>query len=221
MTKERKILILLLVLLIFFVAALVIRLITTNLAIKSEQEYLLRLNQQAANENTLSVPISRVSDPLKGKKEAIVNIVEFASFTCSYCAEMSEILNELSNKFPDKVKVTWKDFVDLSGQTALRAAVAARCAQAQGKFWEFHDALFTNQANLNDNFYLATAQSLSLDQSKFQNCFENQQTLGLVQDNFNEGLALEIDGTPYLFIDDQRFSGLTSYEELETIINRL
>ena len=218
MSKDSKIIFLFLVLLVFFVAVLLIRLITTNQLIKQEQEY---LSGDPASSQTLSEPTLKVSDPARGAKNGSVNIFVFEDFTCAYCAQMSNTLKQVAEKFPAKVRIIWKDFADFSNSVSLKSAVAARCAQAQGKFWEFHDVLFANQDKLNNNFYVQTASSLNLNQNSFEQCLANQETAGLVQDSFNEGLALGIDGTPYLFVNDQRISGAASLEELEAIINGL
>lgn len=158
------------------------------------------------------------SDPARGYNQAETVVVTFEDFTCAYCAQMSNTLSELVNRYPKKIRVVWKDFVGNLEQTGLRSAVAARCAQSQGKFWEYHDFLFANQTSLSDAFYKQIAGDLGLDEARFNSCFDNQETLPLVQQSFNEGLALGVDATPYVFINAERFSGLVSYEQLEQLI---
>ena len=218
MSKDSKVIFIFLVLLVFFVAILLIRLITTDQLIQQEQKY---LSGDSASTQSLTEPVLKVSDPVLGAKNGSVDIFVFEDFTCAYCAQISGVLNQLVEKFPSKVRVVWKDFANSSSAVSLQAAVAARCAQTGGKFWEFHDTLFANQDKLNNNFYVETAAALGLNQNTFEKCLANQETISLVQDGSNEGLALDIDGTPYLFVNGQRISGAASLEQLEEIINAI
>jgi len=220
MITHKKIIIILISLLVFFVGLVVLRLVLTNLALSDQEKYLSNLSGPNV-ENSLSAPIISSSDPWQGSDKAKVTIAVFSSYTCPHCAEQDQILAKLLEKSGDKVRIVWKDFMGPSAQTALRAGVAARCAPAQGKFWEFHDALFNNQLGLSDSLYKEVATQLKLDQTQFNQCFEDQATLNLVQNSYNEGLALGVDGTPYLFVNNQRVNGLISLEELSSLINQL
>ncbi len=218
MTNEKRILYILLILLVLFVGILVLRLTLTNLAIKDHEQYLTGL-QGGAEESQLSEPIIRPTDPFIGANKPEITIVAFENFTCFYCAQERAIFKELLEKYPDKVKIIWKDFVSTLDQKGFRASIAARCAQSQGRFWEFHDAIFANQTSLSDSYYKEIAVNLGLDQNRFTKCFEDQETLAMVTGSFNEGLALGVDATPYLFINNQRVSGFTSFVELEEAIH--
>ena len=218
MMNSKRILVILEILLVIFVGLIVLRLVLSNKAIKDNEDYLSGFSSKA-NNKTLTAPEVFTSDPYQGSDKADTVIVTYEDFTCAYCSQMSASLKELVDKYPKKVKVVWKDFVGSLNQTALRSALAARCAQAQGKFWEFHDALFANQNSLSDSFYKKTASDLGLEQNRFNACFENQEALPLIQNSFNEGLALGVDATPYLFVNNQRFSGLVSFEGLEKLID--
>ncbi|HAH04739.1 TPA: hypothetical protein DCL28_04275 [Candidatus Komeilibacteria bacterium] len=217
MPDHKKSLIVLEALLVIFVAMIVYRWFSLNQAIKSNNEYLAGAPDQSAEQN-LTAPVLLTSDPARGYNQAETVVVTFEDFTCAYCAQMSNTLSELVNRYPKKIRVVWKDFVGNLEQTGLRSAVAARCAQSQGKFWEYHDFLFANQTSLSDAFYKQIAGDLGLDEARFNSCFDNQETLPLVQQSFNEGLALGVDATPYVFINAERFSGLVSYEQLEQLI---
>ena len=218
MINQKRALIILEILLVVFVGVLVLRWVLLNKAIKNNEDYLSGTFNSSAKQ-TLTSPTVLTSDPFQGSNKAEIIIVTYEDFTCAYCSQMSLNLKELANKYPDKVKVVWKDFVGNLEQTGLRSAIAARCAQAQGKFWEFHDILFANQNALSDTFYKQIASDLGLEQTRFNSCFENQETLPLIQNSFSEGLALGVDATPYVFLGEERLSGLISFEELEGLID--
>lgn len=219
MTKERKILVFLVVLLALFVGFLVIRTFSLNSLLISEQQYLADLKNKTVNqENLLTEPVISLTSPSLGQATAPITLVTFSSFDCPYCAQMFRDLTKLVEQYPDQVRIVWKDFVNLSDQRPLKAAMAARCAQSQNKFWEFASQLMASQADLGDSLFSSIAQQLNLDSSKFSICLANQETLTLVNNDFNEGLALQIDATPYSFIGSQRSSGALTFEQLQTIV---
>jgi len=81
--------------------------------------------------------------PVKGPKNAPVTIVEFSDFECRFWAEAQDTLNKVLGKYGDSIRLVFRDFPmgDLH-KYAYKAAIAAECAQEQGKFWPMHDRMF-------------------------------------------------------------------------------
>lgn len=100
---------------------------------------------------TQKVTVNNGHLPLLGKKSAKVTIVEFSDFQCPFCKQFfTDTLSQLTKEYIDtgKVKLYYRQFPLTSiHPNAQIAAEAAECANEQGKFWEFHDILFTNQAS--------------------------------------------------------------------------
>jgi len=101
---------------------------------------------------------------------------------------------------------------------AQAAAEAAQCAARQGKFWEYHDALFQVQDNLSDIMYLSLAGEVGLNYETFSSCLTNHATLPLVERNLAEGTAIGVDGTPFFIINGQAVSGLITPEQLQALV---
>lgn len=220
MTKEKRILMAFTILLLLFVGFLVFKTYSYNQAIKSQKEYLSQLNNSAKEQNTLTEPVITPADPQLGAKDAPITIVMFSSFTCPHCSAMVSVLDDLMTNYPKKVRLIWKDFVDLKSDRELKPSLAARCAQEQGKFWEYYRQLMSNQISLSQELFQTKAQETGLDLTEFNQCYNNQETLVLIYNDFQEGVALNVDATPYFFINNQRYSGTISYENLEKLINR-
>lgn len=218
MLKEKKLLFTLSALLVIILVVILVRSSAIDSEVNKENDYLNSLRAKSQQTVYLTEPISKLANPVKGDSKARLSLYVFGSYTCSYCAQMGGVLNNLLSKYPKDLKLIWKDFTPESDQTGLRAAVAARCAQDQGKFWEYHDVLMANQASLSDKFYSSTASSLQLNMSKFQKCFDNLEDQSLVKADFDEGVSLRIDGLPYFFINGQRLSGAIPETEFESII---
>ncbi len=163
-------------------------------------------------------PSIEPGDFIAGNSQAPVKIFEFSDFSCPYCATMASTLKDALAKHSD-VALVWRDFPITSiHPQSLDADIAANCAGAQGKFWQYHDALFADQTDFSRGHLLAIANSLGLKPEAFTACFDGEIPLPSIEQHMNEGNALAIDGTPYLFVDDQRISGQISAEELEQVI---
>ena len=167
----------------------------------------------------LERPTVEFINPSIGPADAPVTIVEFGDYLCAPCAALNLTLKRLAAEYPEDVRLVWKD-MPAEGQRpgAARAAMAARCAADQGRFWEFQSALFSIQAGLDTDGYLRQAQALGLDNDRFRNCLENRQTEPLVTKDLNEGIRLRIDATPYIFVNGRRLSGAVEYSLLRGII---
>ncbi len=154
------------------------------------------------------VNVTTVDDPASGLVDAPVTIVEFGDFECPFSKEVYPILKQVINKYPDAVRFIYRDFpvADINPQ-ALPAAEAANCAGVQGKFWQFHDQLFTGQDKLGTAFYDVVGASLGLNTESFKRCRENHQTLLEIEDDFKAGVAAGVRGTPTFFVNGRKVEG--------------
>lgn len=174
------------------------------------QEFFTNLESQ--------IPALNKNNPSLGNEKAKVVIFEFSDFKCSYCADMSSILDEIIKEYGDSVLLVWKDYPLQTG--SWEAAKAARCAGEQDSFWPYHDLLFQNQTDLNNNYYSQAATALNLDLTKFQKCLNNPEFDILIENDVNEGFLLKADATPYFFINNFRVSGYINFSEFKGLIEQ-
>ncbi|MDZ4230140.1 MAG: thioredoxin domain-containing protein [Candidatus Veblenbacteria bacterium] len=158
------------------------------------------------------------TDPVRGETGASVTVVEFGDFECPYCAETAVTVEKVISQSGGKLKLVWKDFPLPSHSQAQAAAEAAQCAQRQGKFWEYHDALFSKQDSLNSTTYLSLAGELGLDFDNFSRCLSSHETLPLIERNLAEGTAIGVDGTPFFVINGQAVSGVLTEDQLRSLV---
>lgn len=177
------------------------------------------LSQRRATRVVSRQPTVLASDPSRGPAAALVTIVEFGDFECPACAAMMPVMNDILERYPTQVRHVWKDLPTTDHPQAVAAAMAARCGADQGKFWEFADALFAHQSELNTQLYLSLARELGLDTERFLECQADAQTRALVDRAQREGLALGVSSLPTLFVNDQRLSGVTDPETLKQLID--
>lgn len=170
------------------------------------------------------LPVLNVSaddDPWTGAAEAPIMIIEFSDFECPYCRHSAPILKELLSKYPSKLKLVYRDFPGPNHRQAMAAAEAAQCAAEQGRFWEYHDALFSKQAPATGwNFY-ALAEDLGLHQSPFDVCIKENRYREEVLKDLRDGLKLGIKSTPTFFINGRPLIGARPLADFQAIIDQL
>lgn len=150
-------------------------------------------------------PVITSPRPIKGVPEAKVKIVEYSDFQCPACKAATAAVKSLDEKYGYGISIEYKYFPLVSiHQNSFISAMAAECANDQGKFWEYHDKLFANQDNLGEPSLIKFAQELNLDTKSFQACLDSKAKSGLVRADMAEGSNLGIDSTPTFFINGEK-----------------
>lgn len=164
-------------------------------------------------------------DPILGDPKTQITIVEFTDFQCGYCKLFAEqILPKIIDKYikTGKAKFISKDFT-IKGEGSVSAAIAANCANEQGKFIAYHNNLYSLQGKKGgfskDNI-MAIAQDLNLNIYKFNSCLGNGNIRKDVDQDTKEGKLAGVTGTPTVFINGIKISGAQGFSVYETIIEQ-
>jgi protein-disulfide isomerase len=148
------------------------------------------------------------SAPVRGPADAPVTIVEYADYECGFCARADTTLKQLEAEFPGKIRVAWKDFPLPFHASARTAAIAARAAGAQGRFWELHDKLLAHAGELDRAHSEQYAQELGLDLGRLRGALDAGGALGEgVDADVAEGKRLGVRGTPTFFVNGVAVTG--------------
>lgn len=166
------------------------------------------------------VKIDPGKSPAKGPADAKVTIIEFSDFQCPYCKRGRDTMDEVAKSYPKDVKIVFKHYPLPFHKEAEPAAKAAWAAQQQGKFWEFHDALFNNQDKLGTDFYLATAKELKLDEAKFKADMNSEAASKQVKEDAEIGSKNGIQGTPGFFVNGVAVKGAYPASHFKQIVDR-
>ena len=171
------------------------------------------------DENVITTPVIKRSDPVIGSTAPSVVIVYFGNFTCRNCVDFSKNLMNMIETYPDALTVVWKDFpnVDLNPES-YHAAIAARCADKQDAFWPYHDLLMANQQILQDEAYIAIATDLGLKEPSFERCLRKESPTKLIEESNTEAETLGLLAAPALFINGERHVGAMDARTLENLI---
>ena len=161
---------------------------------------------------------------VKGAETSKVTIVEFSEYQCPYCKKyVDEAYTKIMQNYGNQIRYIFRDYPLPFHQHAQQAAEAARCAGDQGKYWEYHDKLFSEQENWSslDNSkekLLEYASNLGLARETFQACLESGKHTETVKADFSLGQKVGVQGTPSFFINGQRLVGAMPYESFEAVI---
>ncbi|MEK7557820.1 MAG: thioredoxin domain-containing protein [Patescibacteria group bacterium] len=193
---------------------------------KNDKYYLKNLNETDPLITTvpdinrlLAGPIISQNDPNFGPKTAPITIVIYSDFLCDFCQKQEVILKTIIQRYSDKIKLIWKDYPENDQRSlSFQAALAGRCAMEQNKFWQYHDILYQNNTELNQDKFIKIAKQLNLKENKFKQCLTERTPQQQIKNNMLEANALEITGIPFIYVNQQEIMGQTSEEELIAII---
>jgi protein-disulfide isomerase len=163
--------------------------------------------------------IASAGHPWTGGENATVTVVEFSDFQCPYCRAAEPTVKAIRDKYGDKVKFVYMDFPLGMHQHAMDAANAAQCAGDQGKFWQYHDALFADQSKLDQADLKATAAKLGLDTKKFDACLDSQSKVPEIRQEQAAGSAAGVSATPTFFVNGREIEGAEPMPAFQDLID--
>ncbi len=178
------------------------------------------LNVQLPYPDLPRIDVSVDDDPSVGPADAPVTIIQFAEYQCPYCGRARESLDEVEKNYPGKVRFVFRDFPLGFHDRAIPAAVAANCAEKQGKYWEVHDALMSNQRALEEADLERVAREAKLDVEKWQACRQDPTMEAEIRKDMEDGQKAGVSGTPAFFINGVFLNGAQPYERFKAVIDR-
>jgi protein-disulfide isomerase len=152
--------------------------------------------------------------------DCAITVVEYSEFQCPFCVRVLPDVKRILAEYKGKIRWIVRDFPLSFHDRARPAAIAAKCAAAQGKYWQMYSTLFDNQRNLADEEITKYAEKIGLDKAKYAQCTKNPAPVEAIIDrNFQSGVALGVSGTPAFFINGRRLSGAMPYSEFKRVID--
>jgi protein-disulfide isomerase len=191
--------------------------------------------QQVEQPKIEPIMISADDDPVKGNQNVPITIIEFSDFQCPFCARFQiQTLPLILEQYVEtgKVKFVYRDFpIQNSHPNAMPAAAASECAHEQDKYWEYHDALFENQAVWNKveitsaiTIFKEFATKMNLDQKQFDSCLDSGKYIEEINNDLKDGRDYGVTGTPGFFIGNDeigfvKLNGAQPFEAFKNVID--
>ena len=157
-------------------------------------------------------------DHVRGPVDAPVTLVEYGDFECPYCVEAAAIITKLREKLPDELRYVFRNLplADVHPNAQL-AAEAAEAAADQGRYWEMHDRLLSQDGLTPADLYRA-ASDLGLDLEQFSDDLRRRRFAPRVAEDVRSADASGVSGTPTFFVNGRRHRGAYDVESLATAV---
>lgn len=158
--------------------------------------------------------------PSRGPEEAPITLVEFSDFECPFCYRVLPTLEQVEETYGDKVRIVFRQFpLNAIHSSAQVAAEASLCADAQGKFWEMHDAIFERRGKVQAEDLKSIAANLGLDTGAFDSCLDGREFRDEVEADVEAGRQAGVSGTPAIFINGRYLSGAQPFSVVSRVID--
>ena len=162
----------------------------------------------------------------KGKVDAPVVMVIYSDFACPYCTQFAQKVEPELNKLVKEgtLRIEWRDLAQIS-ETSPLAAQAGRAAAKQGKFWEFHDAVYAaadpkgHPAYTEDSLVDFAKKAGVPDLKKFRTDMTAAETVKAVSESTDHVHSIGIQGTPFMIVGETFISGYQDAEYMKAVIN--
>lgn len=164
-------------------------------------------------------------DKSYGAVDAPVVVIEYSDFQCPYCKQFADGAGRrLKEDYVDqgKVRFVYRHFAFI-GNESIWAAEASECANEQGRFWDYHDKLWAEQAGENQGAFgkdslKRFAAELGLDTGQFDECFDSGRYSSRVREEISEAQRRRITSTPSLLVDGRLIPNGSSYAVLQAAV---
>ncbi|MBD0274610.1 MAG: DsbA family protein, partial [Acetobacteraceae bacterium] len=151
-----------------------------------------------------------------GRPDAPLTILEFADFQCPGCQGWATFMEPLIKERlvnTGRARYVFYDFPLAMHKNGFIASRAGRCANEQGKFWEYHAALFQNQGKWAFEedavpLFLQYAEGVGADEDRFEECIRSEKFAREVSESVKLGESLGVAGTPTIFVNGQRLQDM-------------
>lgn len=153
-------------------------------------------------------PALEEADHIRGEREAPLKLVMFGDFQCPYCLGAQSVLRRVRDRLGDRLVFAFRHLpIPERHPLAPAAAEAAEAAAAQGRFWEYHDALFAVQPKLSPETMLQVGRDLGLDAERMEAEIEAGAWRPRVERDLLSAKDSGATGTPTFFVNGARFYG--------------
>jgi protein-disulfide isomerase len=162
----------------------------------------------------LRIPVT-ATDHIQGDLNAPLVLVEYGDYECPHCGHAYFIVKRLQKHFGNKLAFVFRNFpLNEIHPEAEIAAESAEFAATKDRFWEMHDAIFENQAELSAETLVQFARQLELPTGELEAAWSNQTYRNRVRADFDGGVRSGVNGTPTFFINGRRHEGRFELEDL-------
>lgn len=173
--------------------------------------YLTKAPTPKPGEVSIFAPVTLGKDHITGPEDAYLTIVVYGDYQCTACAQFSAKLKEIQLKRPKDIRIVYRNFPLLTiNDKASITTQAAEAANLQGKFWEMHDLLFTQQSEWIkldltkfQTWVIEQAKTLGLDAAQFERDLTSPAIINIPQRDWNTSTKIKLPGVPFILLNGE------------------
>jgi protein-disulfide isomerase len=154
-----------------------------------------------------------------GPAGAPLVLVEYTDFKSPFCKQAHATVKKLREKYPDSLRVVFRQKPEGEDAQSFRAAEAALCAVDQNRYWEYRERLFANQADLSETNLIAQAREAGLSESAFRECLGSGKHRGAIDEDIKEAREHGFEGSPVFSLGGTRLSGAHEFQTFADLID--
>jgi len=159
-------------------------------------------------------------NPVVGPSDAAVTIVEFGGYQCYYCQRFHETVREVLERYPDDVRLVFKDFPLAGHEHAHGAAFAAHCADRQSRWMDMASLLLAHQDSLDHAHLRSFADQLGLEPDAWQACMDDPAWATRIEQDVALGRAKGVTSTPTFFVNGLMVVGAMDRRRFLAMVER-
>ena len=194
--------------------------------------YFITWRQPPVPQESLTQPVNQAlpavtaADYHNGPEKASVTLIEYGDFQCPACAHYAPMITKLKTDYKDSLRIVFRHFpLTNTHKNAQAASQAAHAASKQGKFWEYHDVLYKNQAawSASDeatSAFTDYASQLGLNIDQFLADMNSEETLNVIQAHREGGIKAGVPGTPTFHVNGRQVVNPTTYEDFKLLVDQ-
>lgn len=157
--------------------------------------------------------------PVVGPADAPITLISYSDYQCPYCHKAQASVDQVMQQYAGKVRFVHQEYPLSFHARAFAASLAARCADEQGKFWEFHRNLMLSPGSFEDDDLRKRATALGMDAGKLQACVASGKYDPIVKAALDAGTSVGVNSTPTFFINGRRVTGALPFEAFKQVID--
>ncbi len=157
--------------------------------------------------------------PIVGPAAAPITLIQYSDYQCPYCHQAQASIDKVMETYAGKVRFVHQEYPLNFHPRAFAASLAARCADEQGRFWDFHRNLMLSPGSFEDADIQARATTLGMDAPRLATCMASGKYDEVVKQSQTAGLAVGVNSTPTFFINGRRVTGARPFETFKEVID--
>ncbi len=164
-------------------------------------------------------PVKELNRPLIGNEEAELTIIEFGCYVCPYTNEAEGTVERVLEYYGGRVNLQFIVYPLPGHEFSYESSMASKCAEEQGRYEDYHRALFAREMNFNNSTFIEIAAELGLDVGQFETCMLNNTYADEIEKDKAKAIAAGVKGTPTFFVNEQIIVGPKPFKTFKTVIN--